>query len=237
MSMGIGAGNTRQMLGMTAPANMQQRAPAPIAAQPQQPGFMGQYQQWRGAKAYEAQNPSLFQRMPMTGWGGGGGTVGDGMISNRGLGGAVDWQAKAGPFRRITPEAQGYAKYKNDMRAEQSMTELAGYLERTKGMNSNNVLRDLAGGGIDQYAQYVPEFTDWRGRETQRRNATGMMSGTLGKLLTSVGPALVTGGAALPMLGRMGMGAMFGGAAGGPMGALKGGMPSPMSLANRFAGR
>jgi hypothetical protein len=185
------------------------------------PDYFGkQYQTWKGAKDYERSNPNLFKSSGL------GKVYGDALVQNQGLGGATNYVAKSGPFGAAPgQDAQGFAKYRNDYgNTNQFMTEFGGYLERNKGMKADAVLNDLAAGNVGKYESYVPEFTDWRGRETTRGNATGMMTSTLGKLVTAVGPALVTGGAALPLMGRMGAGAAFGGMAGGPMGALTGGI-------------
>lgn len=183
------------------------------------PGYFNQqYSVWKGAKDYERANPALFKSAGL------GKLYGDTLVQNQGLGGATNYIAKAGPFgMSSSPEAAGYAKYKNDYTgSNRLMTEFGGYLERNKGMKADAVLNDLAAGNVGKYQSYVPEFTDWRGRETTRGNATGMMTSTLGKLVTTVGPALVTGGATLPLAGKMAIGAGFGGMANGPIGALTG---------------
>lgn len=121
-----------------------------------------------------------------------------------------------------TPKTQAAAAQQNAQAAGQPITTLSGYMERQGLGNSSQIAGNIAKQGIAPFQNYLAPARDWELRETQRGNANGMMTSTFGKLMTTLGPALVTGGAALPLAGKMATGAAFGGITGGPLGALTG---------------
>lgn len=126
---------------------------------------------------------------------------------------------------RVNQDALPYAQYANNVTRSLPITQAFAHYAQSKGTgDTNSVLTDMQQRGTTQYAPHYAGFGEWLPREQARRNATGMMSSTLGKIVSSLGPAIVTGGAGLPMLGRVAMGAGFGGVAGGPLGAVTGGL-------------
>lgn len=126
---------------------------------------------------------------------------------------------------RVNQDAMPYARYANNVTRSLPITQAFAHYAQSRGAgDTNSILTGMQKSGTSQYAPHYAGFGEWLPRETARRNATGMMSSTLGKIVSSLGPAIVTGGAALPMLGRVAMGAGFGGVAGGPLGAVTGGL-------------
>lgn len=187
---------------------------------------------WRGAKQYEAANPNMLRRVGM------GRPQGESLVRPMGFNNVISYQPRQSPIGRPTSsDAVGYAQYRNQLQTSDPIIRgFAGYLERTNQANPNTVMRDLETNGIGAYAKHVPEYEDWRIRETLRRNAGGLLSSTFGRLLTTLGPALITGGASLPLAGRMATGAAFGGMANGPVGAITGGLAAGIAPNIRLPG-
>lgn len=196
--------------------------------------ILSQYTQWRGAQDYKRANPNLFA----IGSGGMGATNGDRMVRNVGLGGRVDYQAIRSSFGSGAPtaQAQGYAKYQNDIAATPQVTEFAGYLQRQGKGSVPQIMADLDAGNISKYADQLPQFASWRSAEHDRSKVKGMLAGGWPKLLASLGPAIVTGGAALPLAGRAAIGAAFGGVTGGVKGAVVGGLSAAIAPQIRLPG-
>lgn len=185
--------------------------------------WQSQLNTWRGAKAYESANPNMLRPSGL------GRTYGDTLVQQQGIGAASQWAPARNAFGAQTadPAAAGYARYRNDLAASSPLvTDFGGYLERNKGVRAGDVLRDLAAGS-SAYDSFLPEFLDWRGRETTRSNAQGFSG--FNSLIRAVGPALVTGGATLPLAGKAAIGAAFGGISGGPVGALTGAAASALA--------
>ena len=138
---------------------------------------------------------------------------------------------------QVNPNARPLVDYANNLARSQPLAQsFAHYLQSQKIGDTNSIMTGMQKSGTAQYAPHYAGFGEWYPRETARRNATGMMSKTLGKVVSSLGPAIVTGGAALPMLGRVAMGAGFGGVAGGPLGAVTGGLAAGVAPSIKLPG-
>lgn len=125
-------------------------------------------------------------------------------------------------FNRRNAAGQQYRQLE---RASTPAIEFAGYLSRNNGGNAQQILGQFANQGLGQYANRTQEFGDWMARETQRSNASGMLSRGFGAMI----PGLAMMAFPAAGLANVATGAAMGGITGGPVGAALGGLSSAVA--------
>lgn len=123
-------------------------------------------------------------------------------------------------------------QYRQLERASTPAIEFAGYLSRNNGGNAQQILGQFANQGLGQYANQTQEFGDWMARETQRSNASGMLSRGFGAMIPGLAMAAFPGAG----LAKIATGAAMGGMGGGVRGALLGGAASAVAPAINVPG-
>jgi hypothetical protein len=163
--------------------------------------LMGSYSKWKSAQDYKRANPSAFASTP--------GSFGistpamDAYVQKNAAG-LYEPKGAGGGWGVSTPPAGAaqYAEYMNNMQAAEPLMSFAGWLENKPGFgvgSKDKTLDSIYKSGLGSVQNYLPEYQQWHSAENARRNATGALSGTIGKLIPTIMGA-VTGN---PWLGAV----------------------------------
>ncbi len=130
----------------------------------------------------------------------------------------------------INRPVQGGNQFAALQKDAQPVTQFAGYAAR-QGANPNAVLADIGQNGLKNQGNLLNNYGSWMDAEVKRANASGMLSQGFGAML----PGLLMSAIPAGGLAKFAMGAGFGGIRGGPLGAVKGAIPSPTNYLKRMA--
>lgn len=131
----------------------------------------------------------------------------------------------------INRPVQGAQQYQAARTQAQPVHDFAGYQARQTGTGNAGYQQALQGmSNPGQYAQALQNYGAWKDAETKRANASGMLSSGFGAMI----PGLLMSAIPAAGLAKFGIGAAMGGIKGGPMGAIRGAIPSPTNYLKRF---
>lgn len=129
----------------------------------------------------------------------------------------------------VNRPVQGGQQFAALQQAARPVNQFAGYAAR-QGANPQAVLADIAKNGVANQGGMLNKYGSWMDAEVQRANASGMLSGGLGAMI----PGLLMSAIPAAGLAKAAMGAGFGGIRGGPLGAVKGALPSPTNFLRKL---